>query len=174
MTDTAPHAHLRFIEVVRGHGEAQLIQDQGHERSVTHVSRYLVRYVHVLQPWYTFHWPEASDCIESTTRSAEQIVQKPVVPRVSVDESSRYHRSNLSPCPHRRGDRRTHDEYVLHNTIGFLLGKFEQSVEDNSRTERETDERDRSNSQMSLNQNVGEDSTGRLRSVKSVRPRVIN
>jgi len=174
MTDTAPRAYLRFIEVVRGHGEAQLIQDQGHERSVTHVSRDLIRHVHVLQPWYTFHRSEASDCIETTTRSTEQIVQKPVAPRVSVDEPTRYHGSNLSPCPCRSGDRCTQDEYVLHDAVGFPLGKFEQSVEDNSRTERETDERDRSNSQMSLNQNVGEDSTGCLRPVKSIRPRVIN
>lgn len=116
--------HHWFIKVIRSHRKPELVQNERHECSVTHVSCNLVRHVHVLQPWYTLYWPQPSHRTEATTRCAEQVVQQPVVPCVRVHEPAGNGTSRVTPCTLGSGERGAEDKDVLHNAKRLGLGKF--------------------------------------------------
>lgn len=78
----------RLIKVVRRYWETKLIQDERHERSITHMPRNLIGNVHVLQSWDIFNRTQARNGVETAAGRTEEVVENPVIASISVDEAT--------------------------------------------------------------------------------------
>ena len=129
-----------LIKIVRRDRKSKLIENERHERAITHMSRNLVSNIDVLQSRYILDRTQASDRVQSPARRSEKVVKHPIVARISVDEPPRNNGTNFEPCAQRRGDGRPEDEHILDYSVCLLLRELNQGVKDDSCTEREPDE----------------------------------
>lgn len=163
-----------FIKVIGENWESELIQNQRHEGSIAHMSRNLIRYVHVFQTRYVLYRPQTCHSAYAPIRRAEQIIQYPVSFSKCIYKAARHNRTSFTPSTLRSSESSTEDEDVLHDTKLLLLGELEKSVEDNTGPKRETNKGDRTYTKMALDQDVSEDAPSTFSTVEGVAPRVIN
>jgi hypothetical protein len=151
------------------HRQPYRVHQQWHHRTIAHVPSDLVRDVDVLQPRDPLHRSQPSDCIPSRRRS-EEIAQNPVVPREPVNESTGDDAPDLEPGLLVGSDGPSEEIDVLDDPVGLRSSEFDEGVIDGSGSEREADERNGTDSDVAINEGVGEDETGGLGAVESVRP----
>lgn len=149
------------------------MEEERHHRSVRQMSRDLVRDVDVLQPRDSFYRAQASNGV-ARRRSSEEVAQHPVAPRVSVDEPTADYTSDVEPGLLVGGDRRSKEVDVLDDSVRLDTSKLGESVEDSPCAERVADERDGTDSDVTVEEGVSQDETGGSRTVKSVRPGVVD
>lgn len=65
----------------------------------------------------------------------------------------------MDPCLRWSGDSSTQHNHVLNDAECLLLRELEESVKDDPSTERKANEGDGTHTQLSMYQNIGEDTT---------------
>ncbi len=132
------------------------------------MARDLVRHVDILEPRNVLHGSQSGDGVQPATRGAEQVVQHPVVPSISVDKSAGHDGTHLQPSSQRGGHGCPEQEDVLNNTVGAFLREFKERVEDHPGAQGEPDEGDGAHSQVPLQQNVCQNAACRLSPIECV------
>lgn len=79
--------YLWLIKEVCGHRKAKLIENERHERPVTHMPSNLVGDIHILYPWDTFDGTQTRNGTETAAGCTEQVVQDPVVTCIAIHVS---------------------------------------------------------------------------------------
>lgn len=146
------------------------MQQQRHHRSIRHMPSDLIRDINVLQPRNPFNRSQPSDRV-SRRRRSKQVPQHPIVSREPIDEPPSNDASNLEPGLLVGGDGSSEEIDVLNDSVGFRSSEFDEGVVDCSSSEGETDEGDGSNSDVTVDERVGENETCCFGSIESVGPR---
>jgi len=127
----------------------------------------LIRDIHVLQPRNPFNRSQPSDRI-SRRRGPKQVPQHPIIPREPVHKPPSDDAPNFEPGLLVGGYGSSEEINVLNDSVGFGSSEFDESVVDCSSSEGETDEGDGTDSDVSVDESVGEDETCCFGSVESV------
>lgn len=146
------------------------MQQQWHHRSIRHMPSNLIRDIDVLQPRNPFHGSQPSHRVPRRRRP-KQVSQHPIVSRKAIHEPPSDDAPNLEPCLLVGGDRSSEKVDVLNDSVGFGSSEFDEGVVDGSSSEGETDEGDGTNSDVTVDECVGEDETCCFGSIESVGPR---
>ena len=133
-----------------------------------------LRDIYVFQTRRGLDRPQTCDCVDAARSRTKEVAEHPVVLRVAVDESSSNSTAYFEPSLLGGSDRRAKDENVLDNTVCSEPGELYESVEYCSCSKGKANQRDRTNTGMSLNQGVGEDQSCCAGSIKCIRPRIVN
>jgi hypothetical protein len=167
-------AHVRLIKVLGGDGEADAREQLRHHGAVAHVAVDEVRDLDILEPRYGLHGPQTSDRLQASGSGAEKVPQHPVVGREAVHESPADDAARVEPRLAVGRERRAEEVHVLDDAVCASARELEERVEDDTRAERETDERGGADAHVALDQHVGEHEARGLGAVHRVGPWVVN
>ena len=108
-----------------------------------------LRNIHILQSRSDLYGSQSGDRVAPGGGSKE-VAKHPIIRGVAIHESPGNCTPHVQPSLLGRSNRCAKDKCVLDYTVGFDTSELDESIEDRSSTEREADQRDGTDTWMSL------------------------